>query len=106
MTDPTPLTDDELAQWKPTLEHAFPIGQPPSGILRRLVATVEQARGERDAAHAVIRRLHEGWEFLPTVDEWPDTWSHHDPVLGDEPATPAEVDAIRQARATTGQASP
>ena len=56
MTDPAPLTDVELAAIKNDLRRDLLT----RNQAERLVATVEQARRERDAAQAVIRRLWTG----------------------------------------------
>jgi len=60
----------------------------------------ESAEAEVRALRGVVRRLLDGWEYLPAVDEWPASWSHCDPdKLDDEPATAAEVEALRTATA-------
>lgn len=83
MTDPAPLTDDELARVEDELSRGnwFPAAAAAS----RLVAAVEQARSERDAAYAVIRKAD---EFL--------TLSGFLVALSDV-LEPAEIDAVRAA---------
>lgn len=51
MTDPQPLTDDELVATKALIAAA---AKPSFHQLRRLVATVEQTRRERDAAREAL----------------------------------------------------
>ncbi len=93
--------DDELAQWKHRLRTR---GYGPAYSTHdalRLVASVEQVRRERDAAEAVIRRRDDGWVWVigstPHDGTWFSSLGHDDP----EPMSPAEVEAIHRARATT-----
>jgi len=118
MSDPTPLTDAELADLPdPSL---WMDAEDLLSIALRLLATVDaeraradQAEAERDALRGIVRRWEDGWEpeaaHPDDLGRWTRvTYSHLDDHCGyeHEEMTEAEVTAFRALDAGPTEGNP
>ena len=102
MTDPQPLTDDELTAIH---EHPAYVGYSvDTKWVRRLVATVEQVRKERDAAHAVIQDA--AWQFNEAVSLLREARAHVAPATSLLADIDEGLPAIQEALVALARAVP
>ena len=107
VTDPQPLTDDELTM---TTRMVKAGGTPTTRQVRRLVATVEQARKERDALRLRFANLVEGVLSFAEAETNAIIAAGLRAMVEDDDdirdyLSLAEVDAVRRAQATTEETS-